>query len=213
MMIEAGAIHNGHFVLANGAHSGIYFDKSKLLSSSAVCATIAEQIARVYERKNIQAVVGPAVGAVGLVALTAHMMMAHGFGAGQEMVWAYAEPSVDRHVNPNKPARFYFRRDFARVIDGKRVLVVEDVLTTGSSARMVVEAARKVGGDVVGLTAIINRGGVNSAVLGSPGYFKPLWTVKSGDFSESECPLCESGVLINEDFGHGSEFLASRGAR
>jgi orotate phosphoribosyltransferase len=99
-----------------------------------------------------------------------------------------------------------FRRGYDALVAGRRVLVVEDILTTGGSARTVVQAVEKAGGTVVGVAALCNRGGVTADLLGSPQLYS-LASVPLESWSAEECPLCASGVPVNTRLGKGAAFV------
>ena len=90
---------------------------------------------------------------------------------------------------------------------GKNILVVEDILTTGGSARQVIEAIRKQEGNVIGLSALCNRGSVQSSDVGDVP-LRQLVTVALETFAEDECPFCQQGVPVNTELGKGRAFLA-----
>ncbi|MFC1629796.1 phosphoribosyltransferase family protein [Patescibacteria group bacterium] len=90
------------------------------------------------------------------------------------------------------------------------MLVVDDVLTTGGSVRGVVEAVRKLGGYVVGVGVIANRGQVTAKDVGDVSELFALADVTMDSYPEKECPLCKKGVPINTVLGKGQEFLARR---
>ena len=92
----------------------------------------------------------------------------------------------------------------------KRVLVVEDILTTGGSARKVVEAVRAIGGNVVGVGVLCNRGGVTAQDLANVPKLEVLVNISLDAWNEADCPLCKQGVPVNPDVGKGREFLARR---
>jgi orotate phosphoribosyltransferase len=102
---------------------------------------------------------------------------------------------------------FHFKRDQAKFVKGKRALVVEDILTTGGTAKRTVWAARDVGGIVVAVAAICNRGGVTAADLDAPD-LKAILNVVMDSYDEKDCPLCKNGVAITTEVGHGKAFLA-----
>lgn len=102
------------------------------------------------------------------------------------------------------------RRGFDKLIPGKRVLVVEDILTSGGSARRTVEAVKALGGEVVGVAVLCNRGNVQSEAVGNV----PITAIFNVDmvmYFEEECPDCASGVPVRTDFGKGADFLKRKG--
>ncbi len=89
------------------------------------------------------------------------------------------------------------------------MLITEDILTTGGTVLKVIEAVKAAGGEVIGIAAICNRGGVTSDTLeGIP--VKPLLSVRFEAWNEEDCGLCISGVPVRTDLGKGAAFLASK---
>lgn len=105
---------------------------------------------------------------------------------------------------------FGFKRGYDKLIAGKRVLVVEDVLTTGGSVRAVVDAIRALKGDIVGVGVLCNRGGITVQDIGDVPRLEALVHVTLDAWDEAECPLCRQGVPINTSVGKGSEFLVRK---
>ena len=105
---------------------------------------------------------------------------------------------------------FVIKRGYDKLIKGKRVLVVEDILTTGGSVKKVIEATRAIGGEVVGLGVLCNRGGIMPQDVGNVPKLFSLVNIKLDAWSEADCPLCAKGVPINTDVGKGREFLARK---
>ena len=104
------------------------------------------------------------------------------------------------------------RRGYDKLVGGKRVLVVEDVLNTGGSIKDTIAAVRRAGGDVVLAAALVNRGGVTAAGVDAPALVA-LLDVALEAWDADTCPLCREGVPVNTDVGKGREFLAQRAAR
>ena len=94
-----------------------------------------------------------------------------------------------------------------------RVLVVEDILTTGGSVKKVIEATRAIGGEVVGLGVLCNRGGITSHDVGDVPKLFALVNVTLESWTEAECPLCAKGIPINTDVGKGRDFLARKATK
>ncbi len=108
---------------------------------------------------------------------------------------------------------FVIRRGYDKLVAGKRVLVVEDVLTTGGSAKKVVEAVRAIGGEVIGLGVLCNRGGITPQDVGDVPELFALVNVKLDAWDEEECLRtgpCSKGIPINTDVGKGREYLAKK---
>ena len=100
-----------------------------------------------------------------------------------------------------------FRRGYDQQIADKQIVVVEDILTTGGSARKVIAAVQALGGTVVGLSVLCNRGGITATDVGDIP-IHALTTVTLDSWDEAECPMCQQGVPINTSVGKGQAFLA-----
>lgn len=194
LLKSSGAVVSGHFRLSSDErHGTTYINKNLVMLKAADLFVIASEIAAKFSAKNIQAVVGPATGGIGLAAVTAVSLIQ--LGTRDDVMWGYAEKSeADSDV-------FEFGRGFAEHLKGRRILVVEDILTTGTSGRSVVDAARTVGGNVVGFSAIVNRGGITSKDLGHPGTFSPLLSMTLPTFAPDECPECLAGTPLSTTLG------------
>lgn len=171
---EAGVLLEGHFRLTSGRHSNRYLQCAKIFRntkySEELCGALAEQFAD----DGVQVVIGPAMGAVQM---------------------AY---EVSRHLNcenffaeRDEEGKMALRRGFT-VTPGMKVLLVEDVVTTGGSVKEVLELVKSAGGDVVGVGSIVNRTG-GKVDFGVP--FKSVITVDVESWEPDECPLCKEGKL------------------
>jgi len=107
---------------------------------------------------------------------------------------------------------FVIKRGYDKLVAGKDVLVVEDVLTTGGSANKGVEATLALRGNIVGLGVLCNRGGITPQDVADPPKLFALVNVKLDAWDEAGCPLCAQNVPINTDVGKGREFLARKRA-
>ena len=207
---DVGAFRAGHFVFTSGLHASTYINKDAIYPHvaqvSRLCRAMAERFsaeggsASGGKDLGIEVVIGPAVGAVILSTWTAHHMSEI---LGREVYGVYADK--------DGADGFVIRRGYDKLIAGKRALIVEDLTTTGGSIRKVVGAARIAGAEVVGAIAIANRGEVTKEQVGDPNRFEALVNLHLEQWPESECVLCERGIPINADVGHGRDFLKSKG--
>lgn len=212
VLAKTGAIiTDSHIVYTSGKHGTAYVNKDAVYphtrAISKLCRAIAEHFSD-REVNGIDVVVAPAVGGVILSQWTAHWLTEL---TGMETLAIYAEKSEDGKS-------FLFKRGYDRYIRKtsdsnlpKLVLVVEDVLTTGGSARGVVEAVRALDGEVVGVGVLCNRGGVTPEVLSKVPELFALSNIKMDSWEEADCPLCAKGAPINTTVGKGREFLALQG--
>jgi len=203
---KVGAFRSGHFVFVSGMHADTYVNKNAMYPYTREMSKLCRGIAEMFKGKNIDAVVGPETGGIILAQWTAYHLSEI---EGREVWGVYADK--DRSKGESGDAlQFVIKRGYNDLIKGKRVLVVEDLVTTGSSLRKVVEAARVAGAEVVGAVAFVNRGGVTKEMVGNPPEFVSLLTVDLEQWPEADCELCATGIPVNTDVGHGKDFLARK---
>lgn len=170
---EAGVLLEGHFLLTSGRHSNRYLQCAKIFRntkySEELCGVLAEQ----FKDDDIQLVIGPAMGAVQM----AYEVSRH---IGCENFFAERDENGEMAL----------RRGFA-VEEGQRVLIVEDVVTTGGSVREVMELVRRAGGVVAGVGSIVDRTG-GKINFGVP--FRAVYVADVTSWEADECPLCKEGV-------------------
>jgi orotate phosphoribosyltransferase len=196
MLERADAIMtDDHFVYTSGLHGSTYINKDALYPNTAIVASLCRTFASAFEKENVQVVAAPAVGGVILSTWTAHQL---GRIINKPVQSVYAEKDN---------GEFILGRGYDEIVKRKRVLVVEDILNTGSSARKVIEIVREAGGKVVGLGAICNRGKVTIKDFGSPPKFVSIINIPMEAWPADKCPLCKAKVPINKKFGKGREFL------
>ncbi|MBN2585503.1 phosphoribosyltransferase [Patescibacteria group bacterium] len=199
---EIGVIRHGHFVLTSGKHSDLYVNKDGaypyVVQISMMCKIIAEH----FPNWSIEVVAAPALGGIALGQWVAYHLAERSIVAIRAPFSVYAEKSNDGQT-------FEFRRGYNTLISGKRVLVVEDILTTGGSVAKVIAAVHKLGGVVVGVGALCNRGGVTAEALGVPKLYS-VTSLSADAWEEADCPLCSGDVPIDTDVGKGREYLAHK---
>lgn len=199
---EVGAIISAsHVVYTSGLHGSVYVNKDALYPHTAATSRLCAEIAQHFAAAGVETVAGPTIGGVIMAQWVAHHLEA---ASRQPVLAVYAEEETSAAGKQR-----VFRRGYAELIAGRRVLVVEDILNTGGSAAQVVAAVRAAGGDVVGLGALCNRGGVNAAQLAVPTLFA-LVELALEAWPAAECPLCQAGVPINTRVGKGVAFLATQ---
>lgn len=190
-------ITNSHLVYTSGRHGSVYVNKDALYTHPAYTSAVCKRIAEYFAHANAELVAGPTVGGVILAQWTAYHSPP--LANGQSTLAIYAEEE-----GSGESSKRVFRRGYADLVPGKRVLIVEDVLTTGGSARKVVEAVEALGGEVVGIGVLCNRGGVTADALGVPELYA-LTTLPAESWAAEECPLCHQGVPINTRVGKGGK--------
>lgn len=212
-LVEASAIiTDSHIVLASGRHGSTYIDKDAVYpntqTTSALCEALMEKVAAEILISDAATIIGPERGGIILSQWAAY----HGSEmAGGRMMAVYAEKTGEKDGAGKD--EFRIKPSWLKYVDERNLLVIEDVLTTGGSARKVVELVQMSGGRVLGVMALCNRGDVTAQDLGVPHLFSLVTTaqlssLKLDTWLPDECPLCKAKVPINTDVGHGKEFLA-----
>lgn len=172
---RAGAFLKGHFVYTSGRHGADYLEKFRILEDPAATTTLAEMIATRFREAAVQLVAGPTTGGIILAFEVARQL-------GVKAVYAERGPSGGRVL----------RRGFV-VPAGARVLVVDDIVTTGGSVQEMVACIETAGGVVVGVGVLGDRtGGFHQ--LAVP--FYACLTVEFPSYSPQACPLCAEGMPV-----------------
>src|SRR5215212_735394 len=173
----SGALKEGHFVLSSGRHSDRYVEKFDLLRQPRATSDVCQHVADLFRDKQIDVVVGPITGGVILAFEVARQL---GVAA------AYAERATSSETTRE------FRRGTA-FASGARVLVVDDILTTGGSLRETLDALAAHPVEIAAVAVLVDRSG-GGTDLGVPYVALATMTIESWD--AAECPLCRRGEPI-----------------
>lgn len=174
LLRQTGAFQSGHFLLSSGMHSSQYVQCALLLQHPAHAATVGTALAARFRALRPQVVIGPAYGG---------MIIAHEVARALGARALFAE---------RVEGKFELRRSFS-IASGERVLVIEDVVTTGAATREVKRLAERLGGVVVGIGAIVDRS------AGPPGFdcpFEALTSLEAPAFIPGMCELCRQDVPL-----------------
>ena len=172
---KAGAILKGHFLLTSGRHSPVYWEKFKVLQYPNYTQQLCRLIAEHFGKQEIQVVAGPTTGGIILAFEVARQLGVRG-------VFAEKEGEQERA----------FRRGFA-IAPGERVLIVDDILTTGSSIREVTAAVKKAKGIIIGIGVLVDRSEQK------PDFGAPLFSCLCSEtitYSPQDCPLCAAKIPL-----------------
>jgi orotate phosphoribosyltransferase len=204
VLAECGALITGtHVVYASGRHGDAYVNKDAVFLRPDKLSTLALRLALAFAKSDVAAVVGPAIGGA-ILANAVALHLRNWSATSRDVIAAYADK--------NGTGGYVFGRGYDKAIAGKRVLLVEDVLTTGGTARRAAYAAREAHAEVIGLGALVNRGGVKAEDVHLPTLVS-LVEIDLASWEEAACPLCAANVPVREDIGKGKEFLARKGQR
>ncbi len=170
---RVGALLEGHFRLTSGLHSPGYLQCALVLQHPRESANCGTAIAERVRGLGVDAVLSPALG---------------GIVIGHEVARALGVRAI---FAERQDGQLTLRRGFS-LSPGEKVLVVEDVVTTGGSTRETIEVARAAGASVVGAASIIDRSG-GQQTLDVP--YHALATVALPTYQPDSCPLCAAGSL------------------
>ena len=172
----SGALMDGHFRLSSGRHSGEYCQCARVLEDPARAEELGRALADLFSDARVDVVVSPALGGVVI---------------GHEVARALGVRAL---FTERKEGTMILRRGFA-LEAGERVLIVEDVVTTGGSVREVAEVVRAAGADVKGFGFLVDRSSGN-VDLGAP--MKALVRRDMPSYEPESCPLCEAGRPVTK---------------
>jgi orotate phosphoribosyltransferase len=208
ILASVGAFYdNDHVVLTSGRHSAAYVNHDPLFLDrhtaelSQLAGLLASLIIEVVRPERIPgALVGPMTGGWHLSHWTGH----------HYRLLKDSAPSVCAEKGENGTFRFEPRDRL--ILEGTRCLIIDDVLTTGKSARATKVAIEEAGGIVDGLLVVCDRSGRPAHELGFPNVWS-LFSLEVPTYAEEECPLCKAGERVNTVVGHGAEFMLRKSQR
>lgn len=172
---ETGALLEGHFQLTSGLHSNQYFQCAKVLQYPEHCEALCSVIASRMRQSDIHAVIAPALG---------------GIVVGQEVGRQLRTRTL---FAERKDGVMQLRRGFD-IHEGERVLVCEDVVTTGGSVNEVITIMRHLGGVPVGVACIVDRSGGTVRFSDTLEPLTAVLTLKAVTYDPATCPLCAAGT-------------------
>jgi len=176
LLESVGAIRHGHFQLSSGLHSGFYCQCARLLEFPEYTERVCRQLADQTRHLKPDVVAAPALGGIVL---------------GYELARQLKARSV--FVERNGDGRFALRR--FSLNPGARVLVAEDVITTGLSTRETIDVVRQAGGEVVGVAAILDR---SSGEVGFDLPCHALLKKPAENYPPNDCPLCRQSLPVEK---------------
>jgi orotate phosphoribosyltransferase len=172
---KSGAVLKGHFLLTSGRHSPVYWEKFKVLQFPNYTEQLCRMIADHFRKQNIGVVAGPTTGGIILAFEVARQLGVRG-------IFAEKEGAEERA----------FRRGFT-INPGERVLIVDDILTTGGSIREVMAAVNKLGGKIIGVGVLVDRSEKRIE------FGVPLFSCHRSEtitYPPENCPLCAAGIPL-----------------
>jgi len=172
LMKKTNAILNGHFLLSSGLHSDTYIQCAQILKYPEYAEMLGKELAARFDEKP-DYIVSPALG---------------GIIIGHEVARAFGVPFL--FTERNKEGKMELRRNFF-VEENKKVLIIEDVITTGKSTLEVVETIKNYNPNIIGLGCIVNRS--QKEFLDSYPV-KSLIDIDAKTYKPEECPMCKQNI-------------------
>ncbi len=176
LLEQTGALLTGHFRLSSGLHSANYVQCALLLEHPRNAKAIGEALATRVRSVGAQRIVAPALGGV---------VIGYTVAEALDLPFVFTE---------RKEGQMTLRRGF-HIGEGERVVIVEDVVTTGKSTRETADVIAKHGGRVIGFASILNRSGKPNPFEPDP--YEALLALDFATYEENACPLCASGVPLD----------------
>ena len=190
---RSGALKEGHFLLKSGKHSERYLEKFLVLqdpsATSELCGLWAAQYRDPDGAATVDGVAGPTTGGIVLAFETGRQL-------GVRAIFA------EEVKDAGGTTRREFRRGFT-IAPGERVLLVDDILTTGGSLQAMIPAVEAMGGEIVGCHVLADRSGglatLTSPVTGRIYALRALWPLELPTYEPgpATCPACKAGVALH----------------
>jgi orotate phosphoribosyltransferase len=177
MFEKSGALLNGHFLLTSGLHSSVYWEKAMVIQYPQYTEKLCKMIADHYRKAGASVVAGPTTPGIILAYETARQLGVRSIFAERD------EAGGSGRV---------FRRGF-QIAPGEKVLVVDDIMTTGGSVNEVIAAVKKLGGVIVGVGVLVLRSAQE------PDFGVPFYACLHTDviaYQPQQCPLCAKNIPL-----------------
>jgi len=171
---QAGVYKHGHFQFTSGLHSDVYLEKFQVMQYPEYTEILCKEMARRTQHLRPDVIIGPAVGGI---------ILAYELGRQLGLRALFTE---------RVEGKMQLRRGFS-VDPGERVLLVEDIVTTGGSALEVLDAIAPLEATVVGITCLVDR---SAGQVQFPVDFYPLLSMDIKSWDPKECPLCKQNVPL-----------------
>ncbi len=172
---KSGAVRHGHFLLASGLHSPVYWEKFQVLQFPEYTVELCKMIASHFRDQDIEVVAGPTTGGVILAYEVARQLGIRGIFAEKTATGGRA-----------------FRRGFS-IGKGEKVLIVDDIMTTGGSVMETIDAVNKLNGNIIGIAVLVDRS-AQKINLGYP--FYSCHRTRELTYKPDSCPLCLKGIPL-----------------
>jgi len=176
------ALLSGHFLLSSGLHSGTYFEKFAVLKKPEYLQLLCKKMANHFKKQKIDVVIGPTTGG---------MLIAYEVAKNLKKQFMFAE-SENGPFDVAQGKKRVLKRGF-ELKPTQKVLIVDDILTTGKSVQEVIDLVNGYGAKIIGIGVLLDRSG-GKVDFGYPLF--ALATTKVENYAPENCPLCQKGVEL-----------------
>ena len=177
LLKETKAILEGHFLLTSGLHSPLYVEKFNVLQHPEYTEKLCQEFANHFKDMGIETVIGPATGGIILSQVTARLL------------------GVRSIFTERENGKMTLRRGF-KVAPGEKVLIVEDIVTTGGSIKEVIDVVKANGGIPVAVSMLVDRSGGKVNFGDVP--CTALLHLNVETYKPEDCPLCKQGIPMTK---------------
>ena len=176
LLQNTGAMLEGHFLLTSGRHSDVYIEKFRILEDPNALDEVCRAMAEIVMDENVELVLGAAMGGI---------LIAGGVGRHLSVRHIFSE-----RVN----GKMELRRGFS-ISKGQRVVIVEDIITTGGSVFELIQLVNEQGAKIVQVVNLVHRSSteINFGVPSTA-----LLTIPSESWEPNDCPLCKQEMPVTE---------------
>ena len=176
LLKETSAIMEGHFLLTSYRHSNVYIEKFRVLENPPALDEVCREMSEIVKDQNIELVLGAAIGGI---------LIAGGVGRHLGVKHIFSE-----RIN----GEMELRRGFS-IKNGQRIIIVEDIITTGGSVLELIKLAKENDAEIVHVVNLVDRSpdGINFGVPATA-----LLKIPSESWVAENCPLCHEGVAITQ---------------
>jgi len=176
LLKETGAMLDGHFLLTSGRHSNVYIEKFRILENPSALDEVCRGMAEIVKDQDVELVLGAAIGGI---------LISGGVGRHLRVKHIFCE-----RVN----GRMKLRRGFS-IFNSQRIVIVEDIITTGGSVMELIELVEEQSAEIVHVVNLVDRsfGDVDFGVPSTA-----LLTIPSKSWEPENCPLCKQGMAITQ---------------
>ena len=176
LLQNTGAMLEGHFLLTSGRHSNVYIEKFRILEDPNALDKVCRAMAEIVMDENVELVLGAAIGGILIAG-----------GVGRHL-------SVRHIFSERVKGKMELRRGFS-ITKGQKVVIVEDIITTGGSVVELIQLAKEQGAEIVQVVNLVHRS-AGEVDFGVPS--TALLTIPSESWEPKDCPLCKQGVPVTE---------------